>query len=51
MKKRDASLFKRKYLNNETKQEEVSHCFFPTPLIYTLQQEVLKFNDICVSWS
>ena len=25
--------------------------FAPTPLTFKLQQEVLKFNDICVSWS
>ena len=25
--------------------------FAPRPLIFKLQQEVLKFNDICVSWS
>ena len=26
-------------------------CFAPRPLIFKLQQEVLKFNDIFVSWS
>ena len=25
--------------------------FAPRPLIFKLQQEVLKFNDICMSWS
>ena len=25
--------------------------FAARPLIFRLQQEVLKFNDICVSWS
>ena len=25
--------------------------FAPRPLVFMLQQEVLKFNDICVSWS
>ena len=25
--------------------------FVPRPLIFKFQQEVLKFNDICVSWS
>ena len=25
--------------------------FAPRPLIFKLQQEVLKFNGICVSWS
>ena len=27
------------------------HIFVPRPLIFKLQQEVLKFDDICVSWS
>ena len=30
---------------------KVTHSFAPRPLIFKLQQEVLKFNDICVSWS
>ena len=25
--------------------------FAPKPLIHKLQQEILKFNDICMSWS
>ena len=29
----------------------VTHSFAPRPLIFYLQQEVLKFNDIFVSWS
>ena len=28
-----------------------THIFAPKPLIFKLQQEVLKSNDICVSWS
>ena len=28
-----------------------THSFSPTPLNFSLQQGVLKFNDICVSWS
>ena len=32
--------------NGKTKQS-----FAPKPLIFKLQQEVLKFDDICVSWS
>ena len=35
---------------NENK-EKATHSFAPRPLIFKLQQEVLKFNDICVSWS
>ena len=30
---------------------KTTHSFAPRPLISMLQQEVLKFNDICVSWS
>ena len=33
---------------NNTK---ATHSFAPRPLISQLQQEVWKFNDICVSWS
>ena len=30
---------------------KATHSFAPRPLIFRLQQEVLKFNDIFVSWS
>ena len=30
---------------------KATHSFAPRPLFFKLQQEVLKFNDICVSWS
>ena len=30
---------------------KATHKFAPKPLIFELQQEVLKFNGICVSWS
>ena len=30
---------------------KVTHSFAPNPLIFKVQQEVLKLNDICVSWS
>ena len=30
---------------------KATHSFAPRALIFKLQQEVLKFNDICVSWS
>ena len=30
---------------------KATHKFASRPLIYKLQQKVLKFNDICVSWS
>ena len=29
---------------------KATHNFAPRRLIFKLQQEVLKFNDICVSW-
>ena len=30
---------------------KAAHSFAPRPLIFKFQEEVLKFNDICVSWS
>ena len=39
--------FKIKIIENR----KTTHSFAPRPLIFKLQQEVLKFNDICVSWS
>ena len=30
---------------------KATHSFAPRPLSFKLPQEVLKFNDICVSWS
>ena len=30
---------------------KVTHAFASRPLIFTLQQEVWKFSDICVSWT
>ena len=32
-------------------QRKATHSFALTPLIFKLQQEFLKFNDIYVSWS
>ena len=34
-------------LNNR----KVTHSFAPRILIFKLQQEILKLNDTCVSWS
>ena len=51
MKKRGATLLETKYLENQTLLEKSITLFFPRPLIFKLQQEVLKFNYICVSWS
>ena len=30
---------------------KTTYCFALRPLIFKLQQEVLKFNNLCVSWS
>ena len=30
---------------------EKPHSFAPRPLIFKLEQDALKFSDICVSWS
>ena len=30
---------------------KVTHDFTPKPLIFKFQQELLKFNNICLSWS
>ena len=30
---------------------KTTHSFAPRPLIFKFQQKVLKFNEICVSWS
>ena len=35
----------------QNKYKNATHDSSPRPLIYKLQQEVLKFNDIYVSWS
>ena len=30
---------------------KATYSFAPRPRVFKFQQEVLKFNDICVSWS
>ena len=30
---------------------KATHSFAPRPLIFKLQQELLQFNNICVSWN
>ena len=37
-------------IQNENNRK-VIHSFAPRPLIFKLQREVLKFNDIFVSWN
>ena len=34
-----------------SKNRKTTTSFAPRPLIFKLQGEVLKFNDICVSWN
>ena len=41
---------KRNFFQNEN-NTKATHSFAPRLLIFKLQQEVLKFSDICVSWS
>ena len=43
----DSLILKRQKQNNR----RVTQSFAPRPLIFKLQQEVSKFNDICVRWS
>ena len=50
MKKWSTILLKMKYLKNETLIEKRG-LVCPRLLILKLQQEVLNFNDICMSWS
>ena len=44
----DSLTLKHNYFQNENNRK-ATHSFAPRPLIFKLQQEVLKFNDICVS--
>ena len=45
-------LFNLKYHNSSQNQNrKATHSFAPRPLIFKLQQKVLKFTDICKSWS
>ena len=44
----DSLTLKHNYFQNENNRK-ATHSFAPRPLIFRLQQEVLKFNDICVS--
>ena len=44
------NLKRHKSFQNQNNRK-ATHSFAPRRLIFKLQQEVLKFNDICVSWS
>ena len=44
-----AALKRQNSFQNENKRR-VTHSFAPRPLIFKLQQDVLRLGDICVSW-
>ena len=43
--------FKLHYSFQNQNNRKATLAFAPRPLIFKLQQEVLKFSDTCVSWS
>ena len=43
--------FKTSQFLSKLKYRKATHSFAPRPLNFRLQQELLKFNDICLSWS
>ena len=47
----DSLTLKRHNCFQNQNNRKATHSFAPRPLIFKLQREVLKFNDICVSWS
>ena len=47
----DPLILKRHNSFQNENNRKATHSFAPKPLIFKLQQEILKFNDICVSWS
>ena len=47
----DSLTLKRHNSFQNENNRKLTHSFASRPLIFKLQQEVLKFNDICVSWS
>ena len=47
----DSLTLKRHNSFQNKNNRKATHNFAPRPLILKLQQEVLKFNYICVSWS
>ena len=44
----DSLTLKRHNSFQKKNNRKFTHSFAPRPLTFTLQQEVLKFNDICV---
>ena len=47
----DSSTLKHHNSFQNKNNRKATHSFTPRPLIFNLQQKVLKFNDICISWS
>ena len=47
----DSLTLKRDNSFQNQNNRKATHSFAPRTLILKLQQEVLKFNDICVNWS
>ena len=49
--KADSPILKLHNFFQNKNNRKATHRFAPRPLIFKLEQEVRKFNDICVSWS
>ena len=47
----DSLTLKRHNTFQNKNNRKATHSFAPRPLIFKLQQEVLKLKDTCVSWS
>ena len=47
----DSLTLKRHNSFHNKNNRKVTQSFAPRPLIFRLQQELQKFNNICVSWS
>ena len=47
----DSLTLNRNNSSQNKNNRKATHNFAPRPLIFKLQKEVLKSNDICVSWS
>ena len=47
----DSLTLKRHNSFQNKNNRKATHSFAPRPLIFKLQQEVLKFSDICMGWS
>ena len=45
----DSLTLKRHYSVQNQNNRKATHSLVPRPFIFKLQQEVLKFNDICMS--